>query len=128
MVKTKEFTHKGIMQAIIDGSFYASSGPLIYDFYVKDGVAKVTCAPCQDIYFQTPHRKGSFHSDSEELTEGEFPLNGDEEYVRVTIQRMNREKGMDAAHLALAVLKLNVRKTKVKKMLENMDKYTKNCG
>ncbi|CCZ34447.1 unknown [Firmicutes bacterium CAG:646] len=35
---------------------------------------------------------------------------------------------MDAAHLALAVLKLNVRKTKVKKMLENMDKYTKNCG
>lgn len=86
MVKTKEFTHKGIMQAIIDGSFYASSGPLIYDFYVKDGVAKVTCAPCQDIYFQTPHRKGSFHSDSEELTEGEFPLNGDEEYVRVTIR------------------------------------------
>lgn len=85
MVKTKEFTHKGIMQAIIDGSFYASSGPLIHDFYVKDGVAKVTCAPCERIYFQTPHRGGQFFSETGDLTEGEFVLNGDEEYIRVTI-------------------------------------------
>ena len=35
MVKTKEFTHRGILEAIKDGSFYASSGPLFHDFYVE---------------------------------------------------------------------------------------------
>ena len=52
MVKTKEFTHRGILEAIKDGSFYASSGPLFHDFYVEEGVAHVTCEPCQDIYFR----------------------------------------------------------------------------
>lgn len=86
MVKTKEFTHQGILQALIDGSFYASAGPLIHDFYVEGNRAKLICEPCQDIYFQTPHRGKHLHSDTEELTEGEFELNGDEEYVRVTIR------------------------------------------
>ena len=93
MVKTKEFTHRGILEAIKDGSFYASSGPLLHDFYVEDGVAHVTCEPCQHIYCQTPHRGDCLFSDDGDcLTEGSFALNGDEEYVRVTIKNSRGQK------------------------------------
>jgi len=93
MAKTKEFTHRGILEAIKDGSFYASSGPLLHDFYVEDGVAHVTCDPCQHIYFQTPHRGDCLFSEEGDcLTEGSFTLNGDEEYVRVTIKNSRGQK------------------------------------
>lgn len=86
MVKTEDFSHQGIFRAIREGSFYASAGPEILDFYVEDGVARVFCAPCRDIYFQTPHRGGHFHKKDGSLTEGSFDLEGDEEYVRVTVR------------------------------------------
>lgn len=93
MVKTREFTHRGILDAIRDGSFYASGGPLLHDFYVKDSVAYITCEPCQHIYFQTPHRGDHLFSEEGDcLTEGSFALNGDEEYVRVTIKNSRGEK------------------------------------
>ena len=67
---------------------------LVYnDFYVEDGVAHVTCEPCQHIYFQTPHRGDCLFSDDGDcLTEGSFALNGDEEYVRVTIKNSRGQK------------------------------------
>lgn len=92
MVKTRKFTHRGIFEAIKDGSFYASSGPLFKDFYVEGNTARVLCEPCQDIYFQTPHRGGHLHSDTDSLTEGSFELHGDEEYVRVTIRDSKGKK------------------------------------
>ncbi len=55
-VKSGEFSHAGIMNAIRGGSFYASSAdmgqsaPFIYDFMVEGGVAKVKCSPCKGIY------------------------------------------------------------------------------
>ncbi len=92
MVKTKDFSHKGILQALTDGSFYASNGPLIHDFYVEDKTAKIVCDPCQDIYFQTPHRVSHLFSEEQKLTYGEFALNGDEEYVRVTVKNRRGQK------------------------------------
>ena len=92
MVKAREFTHRGIMDAIIDGSFYASAGPLIQDFYVEGNVARVGCGPCQDIFFQTPHRGDHLHSETDSLTEGSFTLRGDEEYVRVTVRNTKGQK------------------------------------
>jgi hypothetical protein len=80
------------MEAIKEGSFYASAGPRMQDFYVEDGVARILCEPCQDIYFKTPHRSGHLHSEGDALTEGSFVLEGDEEYVRVVIRNARGQK------------------------------------
>lgn len=50
-VKAAELTHQAILEAIRAGSFYASTGPEIRDFYVEDGQAHVECSPCSDIMF-----------------------------------------------------------------------------
>lgn len=103
MVKCREFSHRGILKAIKDGSFYASSGPLLEDFYVEDTkddlrkkgynkIAKVTCLPCKDIYFKTPHTGDHIYSEKGSLTSAEFLLRGDEEYVRVVLKNEKGEK------------------------------------
>ncbi len=92
MVKARAFTHRGILDAIKDGSFYASAGPLLLDFSVEDNTARVSCEPCQDIYFRTPHRGGHLHGETDCLTQGSFELNGDEEYVRVVLRNTKGQK------------------------------------
>lgn len=92
MAKARELTHRGIFEALRDGSFYASSGPLIHDFYVEDGAACALCSGCTDIYFKTPHRSGHLHDDQGNLESGTFVLNGDEEYVRLVVKNAAGEK------------------------------------
>lgn len=48
-VKAEALTHQAILNAIRAGSFYASTGPEIVDFYVEDGRVFVECSPCSDI-------------------------------------------------------------------------------
>jgi hypothetical protein len=83
-VKAKECTHKAIMESIMAGSFYASTGPEIYDFYVEDGVIHVECSPCERIMFSGNNRQHQYHL-GENLTKLSRKLRGSEEYVRVSV-------------------------------------------
>jgi len=72
-----------ILKAIEQGDFYASTGPEIYDFYVEDGMAKVSCSPASCVEFYcwrrpTPLCKG------EGLTQAECQLR-DQPYVRACV-------------------------------------------
>ncbi len=66
-VKAKELTREAILDAIDRGSFYASYGPdgvtapELYDFVVEDGVAKVTCSPCRNIYINVRRDYPGYH-------------------------------------------------------------------
>jgi len=44
-----------ILGALERGAFYASCGPEIYDFYVKDGKAVLECSPCGSVGFRYGH-------------------------------------------------------------------------
>lgn len=49
-----------ILQALQNGEFYASCGPEIYDFYVEDGYACISCSPVSRITaynFSAPHHQ-----------------------------------------------------------------------
>lgn len=52
-VKAAALTYEDIINALRTGSFYASTGPKIKDFYVEDEQAVLECSPCCDIYFYT---------------------------------------------------------------------------
>ena len=40
-----------ILAALQEGKFYSSCGPEIYDFYVDEGVAHISCSPVSEIQF-----------------------------------------------------------------------------
>lgn len=89
-VKSKAFNHNSIIDAIKDGSFYASyinhgdNAPEIYDFYVEDGVAKIWTSPCKDIYINGS-RKIYFPSHAGKcthITYAEAKLPEEANYVR----------------------------------------------
>lgn len=55
-----EKTVDSVLQALQNGEFYASCGPEIYDFYVEDGYACITCSPVERIIlrnYTAPHRQ-----------------------------------------------------------------------
>ena len=80
VVKAPELTRAAITQALLDGSFYASRGPEIHDFYIEDGRAYFDCSPCRTIYLYSDGRDfGHFHMEdngNELMTHAEFDVAG----------------------------------------------------
>jgi hypothetical protein len=81
VVKAKDRSPEAIMQAMKSGSFYTSTGPSIYDFFVEDGMVHVVCSPCEKIFISgqgRPYQRklGRF------VTEFVTPLKGSEKLVR----------------------------------------------
>ena len=79
VVKAKALTRADITQALLDGSFYASRGPEIHDFYIEDGRAYFDCSPCRTIYLFSDGRDfGHFHMEDAGhlLTHAEFDVAG----------------------------------------------------
>ena len=88
MVKAEKLTHENIIQSIIDGNFYSSSGPDIHDWGIKDNVAYVECSPVNRINFIAGNLINAGNTvmcknKHDTITRAEFPLKGDEAYIRV---------------------------------------------
>lgn len=81
VVKARDRSSKAIMEALFSGSFYTSTGPSIYDFYVDGDEVHVVCSPCERIWicgeFRRFQRKLGRH-----VTEFVTKLRGDEKLVR----------------------------------------------
>lgn len=87
-VKAESLDHESIIQAIIDGNYYSSSGPKIYDWGIKDGVAYVECSEVNRINFMAGNYINAGNtvmckSKEETITRAEFKLKGNESYIRV---------------------------------------------
>jgi len=50
-VNAKAKTVAAVLDALKNGAFYSSCGPVIEDFTVKDGVARLACSPCASVGF-----------------------------------------------------------------------------
>ena len=83
VVKAARLTQQAVTEAIIAGSFYASNGPEIRDFYVEDGKAVVECSDCASIGFLADSIFGEAVTSEEGLiTKGEYSIKGTESYIR----------------------------------------------
>jgi len=56
VVKARDRSPQAIIEALKTGSFYTSTGPAIYDFYVEDDEVHVVTSPCERIYVGGKHR------------------------------------------------------------------------
>lgn len=75
-----------ILKALEDGAFYSSTGPEIYDFYVKDGKAVVECSPAAMIRLHSDCNPTRLCQDPEgkPVTRAEFDVS-DYDYIRITV-------------------------------------------
>ena len=88
VVKAENLTHEDIVTNMLTGNYYSSSGPEIYDWGIRNGVAYVECSPVYRIDFIAGNvvndgitkMCGSYE---ETMSDAEFELKGHEFYVRV---------------------------------------------
>ena len=88
VVKAPELTHEAITTAMMEGNFYSSSGPEIYDWGVRDNVAYVSCSPVERVNFIAGNYVGAgatvIRENPDEIMDyALLRLRGDETYVRV---------------------------------------------
>ena len=80
---------KSILQALENGAFYSSCGPVIKDFYVDDeGVAHIEASECQTILFQSDkHPSKRLEAKDSPLIFASVKLTGSRpyEYIRATV-------------------------------------------
>lgn len=81
VVKAADRSPKAIIEALKSGSFYTSTGPSIYDFYVEDDEIHLVTSPCERLFicgeFRCFQRKLGRH-----VTEFVTKLKGNEKLVR----------------------------------------------
>lgn len=88
MVKAESLEHDNIINALINGDYYSSSGPQIYDFSIKNGVVYVECSPVNHVNFMSGNAiNGGFsywgEPKEDSITRAEFELRGNETYIRI---------------------------------------------
>ena len=54
-----ERSQAAVLDALANGSFYSSTGPLVHELRVEDGSVEVLCSPCQRVTLCTGRRRGS---------------------------------------------------------------------
>ena len=87
MVKCEEFTVESMLDSLRKGSFYATTGPEIYDFYIEDGYGFVKCSEAKTITFITLSRWGKCYRDpAAKLTEASLNLSSSAYMVRVEVE------------------------------------------
>ena len=75
-----------ILKALEKGAFYSSTGPEIYDFYIKDGKAIIECSPVSMIRLHCDCHPTCLvqDPDGKPLTRAEFEITN-YDYVRITV-------------------------------------------
>ncbi|WP_105615436.1 CehA/McbA family metallohydrolase [Vallitalea okinawensis] len=83
-VKAPELTQDAIADALLEGRFYSSCGPEIYDYGVIEGKVYIECSPVQSINFITYKKRSQMEiAAGNTLTKATHQLDGSELYVRI---------------------------------------------
>ena len=94
MIKADALEYKKITNALVNGEFYASQGPVINALWIEDGVLHIECESAAEICFETARRHYSKVKavDGVGVTSGECNVYPEDLYVRVTVT------GFDGKH------------------------------
>ena len=100
MIKAEKLDYRTITQALIDGNFYASDGPEIFELWIEDNVMHVKCSDARKIEFTASNRTSKrFKADGNNfINEASYPIHPDSKYVRVTITGPDGEHASSNAY------------------------------
>ena len=93
--------YSAIMNALIEGDFYASTGPEIYSLSVDEGKVKIKTSPATKISIIPQGRSTRTvygNSIGEEITEAEFALRPDDDYFRIRVEDKYGKKAYTRAY------------------------------
>lgn len=84
-VKAERLTQECIADSLLKGKFYSSTGPEIYNYGIKDGIAFVECSQVKAVYFLSYEGRGHSrrNKDGNPITYAESQIGKDEKYVRI---------------------------------------------
>lgn len=87
MIKADSLTYDEVFQALKDGQFYASCGPVIKELYIEDGFVVLTCEPATSIRYGTYGRTAKMirSRDGNPVTEARIPICKEDIYFRFEI-------------------------------------------
>ena len=85
MLKMPFLSYENVIRALKTGDFYCSTGPEIFQLYIRDNALYVSCSPVEKIYLVTAGRRCQMQvaKDGQQLTQAVFSLRGDEGYIRL---------------------------------------------
>lgn len=106
MIKAPRLDYKSITDALLNGDFYASQGPLINALWVEDGILHIECDDAECIKFNTygRHRCALYAPEAGSLTSAEFTLEDEDVYVRVTVIDKNGKCANTSAYFVDEIL------------------------
>lgn len=105
-VNAEKLDYKTVTQALLDGDFYASEGPEIYELWYEDGKVHVKCSDADRINYNTGRRcaRTVLCDEGATLTEATFEISPEDVYFRLTI---TDKKGKHACTNAYFIDTLN---------------------
>lgn len=88
MIQAEELTYKAVIHSLLNGTFYSSMGPEIYELSVEDGVLQIRTSPVEKIYVITSGRNcyKKVADLGQTITQATFVLDGTEGYIRIQIR------------------------------------------
>ena len=87
MIKADSLDYKTVTKALVDGSFYASEGPEIFELWYEDGQVHIKCSDADRINYNTGRRcaRTVLCDEGAELCEATFPVSPEDVYFRITV-------------------------------------------
>lgn len=87
MIKAEKLEYRAITKALVDGNFYASTGPQIFDLWIEDGKIYINCSDAENIVLHTAVRRAKRMTakDGEVLNSACFDVLPEDGYIRITV-------------------------------------------
>ena len=105
MIKSEKLEYTAITKALLNGSFYASEGPLIESLYYEDGKVYIKTSPAQEIFITKPGKNvGKVREEGRLVDKGEFTVADNDVYFYITVVGENGTKAYTNAYFLDEIL------------------------
>lgn len=91
MIKADRLEYETITDALLEGNFYASMAPEIYELWFEDAKVFIKCSEAYSVTLNTGRRRADirYAENGEKLTEASFEIKPEDIYVRITVTDKN---------------------------------------